>query len=243
MNNPIYREKERLRKMTTGKEREYVEVGNITNKLMYLGPGSSLLEVDFDINGEPHIQGIDGAAYWVGIPEEDEKRIVDEIKSKYPHGFHSRSNMGLEWLEKRLEELAANHSVTIREIEPYGCLMVDGNNYDAYKVEIEHKMKSTVYVAMTALFKRFVVFRPYVQYQEFGDSENIGAFQYEEIPIDSRIYKTIFFEEEIVSYREYSYEGDKLKGEEYGFKNNKSGFIKESRFGKFMVAGGVGYSS
>ena len=228
--------------MRKNEERRFLECENIINKLMYLGPGSSLLEVDFDIKSEPHIRGIDGLACLEGIPEEDEKILLEEVKEKYPNGFHSRNNMGMEWMKARLEELAANHPVTIKAVEPYGCLMLDGRNYDLYKVDIEHhKMENTVYVAMKAFQRKFVVFRPYIQYEEFGDSENIGAFYYEDVPIDSRIYKTIFFKEEIVSFREYVYEEDILKEESFGFKNNTFGMMYESKFGKFMPAGGVGH--
>lgn len=225
--------------MRKNEERRFLECENIINKLMYLGPGSSLLEVDFDIKSEPHIRGIDGLACLEGIPEEDEKILLEEVKEKYPNGFHSRNNMGMEWMKARLEELAANHPVTIKAVEPYGCLMIEGHNYDAYKVDIEHVMKQTVYVVMTAL-KSFVVFRPYIQYEEFGAPENIGAFQYEGVPIDSSIYKTIFFEKEIVSLREYSYENDTLREESFGFKSNILGMY-ESKFGNFAPAGGVGH--
>lgn len=223
------------------KKRNYVECESIVNRLMYRGPRSSLLQVDFDINAEPHIQGVDGAAYWEGVPEEEEKLLLEEIKRKYPHGFHSRTNIGFEWLRTRLEELAVNHPVTIKAIEPYGCLMLDGKNYDAYKVDIEHhKMENAVYVAMTAFQKKFVVFRPYIRYEEFGNSDNIGAFYYEDVPIDSRIYKAIFFKNDIVSFREYVYDGDILKEESFGFKS-LLGVMYESKFGKFAPTGGVGH--
>ena len=123
------------------KKRNYVEVENITNQLMYLGPASSLLRVEFDIKGQPHIIGVDGVAYWEGIPKNEEKRILRNVRKKYPHGFHSRDDAGIEWLKDRLNDLAADHSVTIKAVKPYGCLMVDGLNYDAYKVDIGHIMK------------------------------------------------------------------------------------------------------
>lgn len=208
---------------------------------MYLGPGGSLFEVDFDIKSEPHIRALYGAAYREGIPEDDKRKLLKEIRNKYPHGFHFRSDMGIEWLKARLQKLVADNPVNIKAVEPYGCLMVDGHNHDTYKVEIEHKMKNTVYVVMTALCKEFVVFRPYIQYAEFGNPQNISDFQYEEIPIDSKIYETMFFEEEIVSFRKYSYEGDKLKAESFGFKNQELGVIYESKFGKFIRTGEVSY--
>ena len=217
-----------------------MECENIVNRLMYFGPGNSLLEVNFDIKSEPHIKVIDGLACLEGIPEEDEKILLEEVKEKYPNGFHSRNNMGMEWMKARLEELAADHPVTIKAVEPYGGLMIDGRNYDLYKVDIEHEMKQSVYVAMKAFQRKFVVFRPYIRYEEFGDSENIGAFYYEDVPIDSRIYKTIFFKEEIVSFREYVYEEDILKEESFGFKS-MLGVMYESKFGKFAPTGGVGH--
>ena len=223
-------------------ERRFKECENIINRLMYFGPGNSLLEVNFDIKSEPQIKVIDGLACLEGIPEEDEKILLEEVKKKYPNGFHSRNNMGMEWLKARLEELTTNHSVTIKAFEPYGCLMSEGHNYDAYKVDIEHnKMENTVYVVMTAFQRKFVVFRPYIRYEEFGAPENRGAFQYEDVPIDSRVYKTVFFQKEIVSFREYSYENDTLREESFGFKNNEFGFSNESKFGNFMPAGGVGH--
>ncbi len=227
-------------------KRKFTECENILNKLMYLGPASSLLEVDFDIKSEPHIRGIDGLACLEGLAEEDEKVLLKEVKKKYPNGFHSRNNMGMEWLKSRLEELATNHSVIIKAIEPYGCLMIERHNYDAYKVDIEtstfgHKMTSTIYVAITSFQRSFIVFRPYIQYEEFGESQNIGMFQYESCPMDSKSDKTIFFSQEIVSFREYIYEGDNLKEESFGFKNTDMGFVNESKFGNFMPAGGVGH--
>ena len=223
------------------KKRNYVEVENITNQLMYLGPASSLLRVEFDIKGQPHIIGVDGVAYWEGIPKNEEKRILRNVRKKYPHGFHSRDDAGIEWLKDRLNDLAADHSVTIKAVKPYGCLMVDGLNYDAYKVDIGHIMKFTVYVAMTAFCKEFIVFRPYIQFHEFGPEQNIGFFQWKGIPIISKTHRTIFFRKEIVSYRIYSYEGNKLKSEEYGFRNDKEGDFCISKFGKFMSAVGVRY--
>ena len=89
--------------MRKNEERRFLECENIINKLMYLGPGSSLLEVDFDIKSEPHIRGIDGLACLEGIPEEDEKILLEEVKEKYPNGFHSRNNMGMEWMKARFE--------------------------------------------------------------------------------------------------------------------------------------------
>lgn len=218
-----------------------MECENILNRLMYIGDSGSLLEVNFDIKSEPHIKVIDGLACLEGIPEEDEKILLEEVKVKYPNGFHSRNNMGMEWLKTRLEELAADYSVTIQTFEPYGCLMIDGTNYDAYKADIKHQMKSTVYVAMTTFCKQFVVFRPYIRYEEFGGTENIGYFQYTDTPINSNIKRTIFFKEEIVSFREYVYEGDVLREESFGLKNDQMGFINESKFGKFMTTGGVGH--
>lgn len=223
------------------KKRNYVEVENITNQLMYLGPASSLLRVEFDIKGQPHIIGVDGAAYWEGIPKNEEKRILRDVRKKYPHGFHSRDDVGIEWLKDRLNDLAANHSVTIKEVKPYGCLMVDGRNYDAYKVDIGHTIKLTVYVAMTAFCREFIVFRPYIQFHEFGPEQNIGFFQWKGIPIISKTHKTIFFIKKIVSYRIYSYEGNKLESEDYGFRNDKEGDSCVSKFGKFMSAAGVSY--
>ena len=221
-------------------ERKFMERDNIQNRLMYLGPGGSLIGVDFDSKSEPYIRAIDFLACLEGLPEEDEKILLEEVKKKYPNGLHSRNNMGMEWLKARLEELAADHPVTIKAVEPYGGLMIDGRNYDLYKVDIEHEMKQSVYVAMKAFQRKFVVFRPYIRYEEFGDSENIGAFYYEDVPIDSRIYKTIFFKEEIVSFREYVYEEDILKEESFGFKS-KLGLLYESKFGKFAPTGGVGH--
>ena len=219
-------------------ERRFSERENILNRLMYFGPGGSLIEVDFDSKSEPYIRAIDGLDC---LEEEDEKILLEEVKKKYPNGFHYRNNMGMEWMKARLEELAADHPVTIKAVEPYGCLMLDGRNYDLYKVDIEHhKMENTVYVAMKAFHKKFVVFRPYIRYEEFGDSENIGAFYYEDVPIDSRVYKAIFFKKEIVSFREYVYEEDILKEESFGFKS-LLGLMYESKFGKFAPTGGVGH--
>ena len=224
------------------KERKFTECENILNRLMYHGPASSLLEVDFDINSEPSIRVIDGLACLEGLPKEDEKILLEKVKKKYPNGFHSRNNMAMEWLKNRLEELATNHSVTIKAIEPYGCLMIEGDNYDAYKVDIEHNVKSTVYVAITSFQRSFIVFRPYIQYEEFGDSQNIGMFQYESEPMDSKSDKTIFFSQEIVSFRAYFYtQGNILEEEGFGFKNKEIGFLNESKFGEFMPAGAVKY--
>ncbi len=76
------------------KKRNYVEVENITNQLMYLGPASSLLRVEFDIKGQPHIIGVDGVAYWEGIPKNEEKRILRNVrkyKSQYQN-YQKREN-------------------------------------------------------------------------------------------------------------------------------------------------------
>ena len=40
-------------------ERKFMERDNIQNRLMYLGPGGSLIEVDFDSKSEPYIRAID----------------------------------------------------------------------------------------------------------------------------------------------------------------------------------------
>lgn len=222
-------------------KRKFTECENIQNKLMYLGPASSLLIVDFDIKSEPRIRGIDGLACLEGLAEEDEKILLEEVRKKYPNGFHSRNNMGMEWLKSRLEELVDNHPVTIQAIEPYGCLMIEERNYDAYKVDIETStLTSTVYVAITAFQRKFIVFRPYIQYKEFGDSQNIGMFQYESVPMNSKSDKTLFFSQEIVSFREYVYGGDHLKEESFGFKSDM-GFVNESKFGKFVPTGAVGH--
>ena len=221
--------------------RVYKEITSVMNKLQFFAPGNSLLEVHFDINGVPSLKATDGSAYWVGIPEQDEKELLRIVKEKYPNGFHSRNDSSIEWLKARLKELADSKSVKIKLVDEYGCLMVDGESVDAYKVELEDESISSIYIAMTERKERFVVFRPYIQLEEFGEAENVYRF-YPETGTGnlSDDESTYIFKDEIVSYKEYIYKYDSniLKGTSYGFKNNDYGFMKESNFGNFMGAGG-----
>ncbi len=192
-------------------KREYVECVNIINRLMYIGPRGSLLQVDFDMDSEPSIRCIGGELVLAGVPQDEKERLLKKIKEKYPHGLHTRTNVGFKWLKKRLEELAIHHSVIIKSIEPYGCLMVDGCNYDAYKVDIDIKsIQHTVYVIMMTFTGKFLVFRPY-------DLKGISS------------------QNEIISYKEYTYDEDVLKEEAYGIKSKKNGNIKKSKFGSFVI--------
>lgn len=221
-------------------KRMYKEVMSVMNKLEFFAPGNSLIEVCFDINGDPVLNALDGEAFWNGIPKKDEKEILRIVKEKYPNGFHSRNDLSIKWLKARLNELADSKSIGIKSVDEYGCLMVDGENVDAYKVELEDESISSIYIAMTQKRERFVVFRPYIQIEEFGEQENVNLFH----PETDRHHlsndkKTIIFENEIVSYKEYVYKYDSniLKGTSYGFKN-EYGFMNEVKFGTYMAAGG-----
>lgn len=219
----------------------YEECKNVVNKLTYLADGCSLIEINFDKDSNPIIKPVDGAAYFVGVPDEEE--LLKEVREKYPHGFHSRIDVGFEWLKDRVGELAEKSGVQINSIEEYGCIMIDGTNYDAYKIEVEHEhIKSPIFVAMTFVRKKFLVFRPYILIDEFGEEENIGAFRTETEPAYIEPGKIAYFNE-IVSVKSYTYDYDtnKLRSESYSFKNNEYGFVYNTRFGKFIVGGGKSY--
>lgn len=221
---------------------QYEECDCVVNKLQYLTPGNGLIEINFDKDSNPSLRGIDGAPYFVGIPKDEESELLDKIREKYPHGFHSRGDVNFEWLADRMQKLARTGGVQINSFEEYGCMMVDGTNYDAYKLEVEHAhIKSPIYIASLFVRQEFVVFRPYIQIKEFGEPKNIGCFQHESEPIHIDAGEAIYFQDEIVSYKRYKYEFDssKLIEESYGFKNNILGFKYETKFGKFLSGGGV----
>lgn len=218
----------------------YEECDCVVNKLQYLTPGCGLIQINFDKDSNPSIVGIDGAPYFVGIP--DKEALLEEIRKKYPHGFHSRGDVNFEWLAERIQSLARTGGVQISSFEEYGCMMIDGVNYDAYKLEVEHAhIKSPIYVANLFIRQEFIVFRPYIQITEFGETENIRCFQHESEPMHIDAGKAIYFQDEIVSYRKYKYEydGDRLMEESYGFKNNAMGFMYDTKFGRFGSSGGV----
>ena len=218
----------------------YEECDCVQNKLQYLTPGCGLIEILFDKDSKPSVRGLDGAPYFTEIPDKEE--LLEEIRKKYPNGFHSRTDVNFEWLAERIQKLAKTGGVQINSLEEYGCMMVDGINYDAYKLEVEHShIKSPIYIASLSCRQEFVVFRPYIQVEEFGAPENIGCFQHESEPSHIDAGEAIYFQDEIVSYKSYKYEydSDKRKEESYGFKNNISGFRYDTKFGRFMSGGGV----
>lgn len=219
---------------------DYIEATNVVNALEFFTPGCGLIRVNFDKHSNPSVKAIDGAPYWGGI--HDEKDFLSEIREKYPHGFHSRIDNSIDWLRARTEELAKTGGVQITALEEHGCIMVDGVNYDAYKVEVDHEyIRSPIYIAMLFPRKEFLVFRPYIRIEEFGDVENIRGFGSETEPTRVEPGEVLYFQDEIVSYKKYVYEydSDKLRSEAYGFKNNVHGFMYDTRFGKFMGSGGV----
>lgn len=219
---------------------DYHEATNVVNVLQYFTPGMGLIQVNFDKYSNPSVKALDGAPYFNGIPDKDS--FLSEIREMYPHGFHSRGDVCMDWLRARTEELAKAGGVQITALEEYGCIMVDGVNHDAYKVEVEHEhIKSPIYIAMIIPNTEFLVFRPYIRIEEFGDIENIQAFGSETEPTRVEPGEIIYFQDEIVSVRAYKYEfdTDKLKSETYCFKNNEHGFMFDTRFGKFMTGGGV----
>lgn len=230
------------RKVGNTMRSDYVECKNVVNSLQFFTPGCGLIEVRFDKNSNPSVKGLDGAPYWCGIP--DEKDFLSEIRELYPHGFHSRDDVVIDWLRERTAELAKAGGVQITALEEYGCIMVDGINYDAYKVEVDHEyIKSPIYIAMLFAWNEFLVFRPYIRIEEFGDVENIKIFGSETEPTRVEPGEVLYFQDEIVSCKKYVYEykSDKLKSESYGFKNNVHGFMYDTRFGKFMSSGGTTY--
>lgn len=221
---------------------QYEECDCVVNKLQYLTPGNGLIEINFDKDSNPSVRGIDGAPYFVGIPKDEESELLSKIRERYPHGFHSRGDVNFEWLAERVKKLARTGGVQINSFEEYGCMMVDGTNYDAYKLEVEHAyIKTPIYIASLFVRQEFIVFRPYIQIEEFGEPDNIGLFMHETEPVYIDPGKVIYFQDEIVSFRKYVYEFDsgKLKEESYGFKNNEKGDIYDTRFGKFLNPGGV----
>lgn len=223
---------------------QYEECDCVVNKLQYLTPGNGLIEINFDKDSNPSVRGIDGAPYFVGIPKDEESELLSKIREKYPHGFHSRGDVNFEWLAERVKKLARTGGVQINSLEEYGCMMVDGINYDAYKLDVQHAhIKSPIYIASLFVRQEFIVFRPYIQIEEFGDPNNIGIFMHETDPDHIDAGEAIYFQDEIVSFRKYVYEFDsgKLKEESYGFKNNEHGFMYDTKFGKFMSAGGETY--
>ena len=230
------------RKVVTIMKWQYEECDNVVNKLQYLTPGCGLIEIHFDKESNPYIRGIDGAPYFVGIPKDEEQELLDKIRKEYPHGFHSRGDVNFDWLAKRVQELAKKGGVQINSLEEYGCMMIDGTNYDAYKLEVEHAyIRSPIYIANIFTRQEFIIFRPYIQIEELGPPENIGCFQHKSDPTHIEPGKIVYFQDEIVSYKRYKYEFDsnKLIEESYGFKNNAMGFMYDSRFGKFASGGDV----
>lgn len=220
----------------------YEECDCVQNKLQYLTPRCGLIQINFDKDSNPSIVGIDGAPYFVGIPEDEKNELLSNIRKKYPHGFHSRGDVNFEWLAERITKLARTEGMQINIFEEYGCMMIDGVNYDAYKLEVEHAhIKSPIYIASLFVRKEFIVFRPYIKIEEFGEKENIGCFEHESEPTHIEPGKAVYFQDEIVSFRRYEYENDsnKLKEESYGFKNNETGFMYDTKFGKFMSGGVV----
>ncbi len=215
----------------------YEEITCVDNKLEFFA-SIGTIEIRFDINGNPSIHGV--------LPKSDVPELLAMIKERYPNGFHSRVDNCIDWLRTRLEELAAKASIQIKSFVPYGCLMLNGINYDAYKLEVNHeRITSPIYVAMTSSLEEFVLFRPYIPLTEFGRDKNIGVFGAETEYAFSVADEAIYFKDEIVSYKtyEYEYNGEELISTSYGFKNNKLGFMYESKFGKFLAAGGTSYLS
>lgn len=221
---------------------EYRELTNTVNVLQYFTPGLGLIQVNFDKFNNPSVKGLDGAPYFVGIP--DEKDFLAEIREKYPNGFHSRNDVSIDWLRERVNELAKAGNIKITTLEEYGSIMVEDVNHDAYKVTIEHEhIHSPIYIAMCIARTEFIVFRPYALIEEFGPTENLQLFSPETDPIYVEPEKVMYFMDEIVSYKKYVYEfnSDNLKRVSYGFKNNKNGFMYDTRFGNFLIGGGVTY--
>ena len=204
-----------------------------------------LIEIQFDIQGNPQsYRAIDGAPYWTTIPTEDRERLFAQVKHDYPNGFHSRwDDTYFNWLKDRLNDLASKHSISVKDLTRHGSLMVDGVHHDAYLVTLNHPQICEPLHVVETDSESFAIFRPYIQAEEFGSPENLGAFDFEDkdfTPMTDKC-QVAFWKKEIVSVRNYSFSGKVLTGSTYGFKNNAYGFAFNSKFGNFMISGGEAY--
>lgn len=224
----------------------FEECTHVVNKLQFLTDGMGLIEVMFDIEGKPSsLRALDGAPYWTPIPAEDRDRLFAQVKRDYPNGFHSRcDDHYFNWLNDRLNDLASKHSISVLSLTRHGSLMVDGVHKDAYLVTLDHpQIREPLHVVKTDS-ESFAIFRPYIQAEEFGSPENLGAFMFKDTnftPMTAEC-QVAFWKKEIVSAKEYRFSGKVLKGSSYGFKNDDHGFRFESKFGKFLIAGGESFS-
>lgn len=223
----------------------FEECTHVMNKLQFFTNGMGLIEIVFDIDGQPSsIRALDGAPYWTPIPAEDQKQLFARVKRDYPYGFHSRCDEHyFNWLKSRLDDLAGKHSLHVLSLTRHGSLMVDGIHQDAYQVTLDHpKICKPLYVVKTG-YESFAVFRPYIHATEFGCKENIAAFVFNDEPssIMTEECPVAFWDKEIVSVKEYRFSGNTLKGDSYAFKNPDIGFAFKSKFGNFLSAGGSTY--